>query len=393
MQNHSPMFHIRPLFAAALGLCFGTGLFALLQERAHHAALLFLTGYAGLLLALRRRTGALFALGLVLGLLRSRHAPLVLPSAVTVPFSSLADTLGSRIDLLFPEPAGAARGMLLGARNAFIGEALSDRLYDVGVGHLLAVSGLHVGILGGAITLFWRRGFLRLRYAVLCLFLLFYVLLTGGAPSVIRASVMLLAATPTGLSLERRDPISSLSLACCIVVLLDPTAPASIGFQLSFLAVLGLQLLSVPVRARFSFLGKATASALSATLAATIGTLPVMCLAFGRISIFGPIANLLVVPLAAFFLIPALFCTLLSFPFPTAASALAALPRFVLDTMMTLATAGGSTVLRIGTPSIPAMFLYYAALFLFSPYCMRTRRQRRLYGSICMAAAILLWRI
>lgn len=387
----SPLFHIRPLFIAALGLCFGTGLFVLYSDAAHNALLLFLLGCSLLFLLLGRKPAFLFVLCLAIGLARSRVAPLSIPNTVTTFFSDLSDSVGSQIDRLFPIPPGAARGMLLGARNTEMDKAFSERLYDVGVGHLLAVSGLHVSTIAGAITLVWRRSRLCLRYLVLVLFLLFYTLLTGGAPSVIRASVMLLVATPMGLSLQRRDPLSSLALACCIVVLLDPTAPTTVGFQLSFLAVLGLQLMSAPLQRRFSFFGSPISTALSASIAATVGTLPIMCRAFSEVSVFGIFANLLIVPLAAFFLVPAFVCTMLSFPFPVFAECLAAVPRFVLDVMMTLATAGGSTVLRIGAPSVPSMLLYYAALFLYSRYCLRSRNLRLLYGTAALLAAILLW--
>ena len=393
MQDRSPLFHLRPWFIAALGLCFGTGLFALFSGVQIRAALLFLSGFLLLLLLCKRSQGTWFVFCLLLGLIRSFFAPLTLPASVTALFSDLSAAIGDRIDLLFPDHAGVARGMLLGARNASLNAALSERLYDVGVGHLLAVSGLHVAILAGSLRIIWRRYALRLRFAVLCIFLLFYILLTGGAPSVIRASIMLLCTTPMSLSLRKPDALTSLSIACCAVVLLDPTAPATVGFQLSFLAVLGLQLLSAPLQKRFSYLGHTVSTALAATIAATIGTLPIMCYAFSEISVFGLVANLLVVPLAAFFLVPAFLCTLLSFPFPMLADAIAALPRLVLDMMMTLATAGGSTVLRIAAPSIPAILLYYAALFLLSGYCLRSKRQRLLYSGICMLAAILLWTI
>lgn len=391
MQDRTPLFHLRPWFIAALGLCFGTGLFALFSLAQIRAALLFLAGFAILLLLCKRGQGAWFVFCLMLGLLRSFFAPLTPPASVTALFSELTAAIGDRIDLLFPDYAGAARGMLLGARNASLDAALSERLYDVGVGHLLAVSGLHVAILAGSIRIIWRRYALRLRFAVLCIFLLFYILLTGGAPSVIRASIMLLCTTPIALSLRKTDGLTALSVACCAVVLLDPTAPASVGFQLSFLAVLGLQLLSAPLQSRFHYLGGMVRTGLTASMAATVGTIPIMCYAFSEISAFGLVANLLVVPLAVFFLVPALICTLLSFPFPALADAIAVVPRFVLDLMMTLASAGGSTVLRIGAPSIPAMLLFYAAVFLLSHYCLRPRKTRRIYSIICMAAAILCW--
>ena len=100
---------------------------------------------------------------------------------------------------------------------------------------------------------------------------------------------------------------------------------------------------------------------------------------------------MLVVPLAPFFLAPALLCTVLSFPFPAFAETLAALPRFVLKLMMTLSLAGGSTVLRVSAPPAAAMLLYYAALLFCSRFCMRPARTRALYAGLCLLPGLLLW--
>ena len=391
MQKRTPLFHLRPLFLAALGLCLGTGLFFWLPGRFLLPSGLVCAFLACFRLSRKWNSAAILALCTVLGLARAFLPPLTLPEGISAHFSALAGAFGGRIDALFPDYPGVARGMLLGARNSEIEAALSRRLYDVGVGHLLAVSGLHVSILSGCILLIWRRYALRLRYACIAAFLLFYCLLTGGAPSVIRASVMLLCTIPAGPSLRRRDTLSSLSLACCIVVLLDPAAPATPGFQLSFLAVLGIVLLAPVLQARFSLLAPPLAKSLSATLAATFGTAPVMARAFSQISIFGLCANVLVVPLAPFFLAPALLCTVLSFPFPAFAETLAALPRFVLKLMMTLSLAGGSTVLRVSAPPAAAMLLYYAALLFCSRFCMRPARTRALYAGLCLLPGLLLW--
>lgn len=183
-----------------------------------------------------------------------------------------------------------------------------DEITAAGFSHVIAVSGMHVSILVGVI---W---FLTRKHAVLSAALgipliLFFVLMTGASPSVIRAGVMqsLLLIAP----LLRRDTDGPTSLCAAMMVLLlaNPYAIASVSFQLSFASVAGIYLcaqkiyayLSKPAWVKKLLKKKLThlplfflLSCTTTTLGALLFTLPLTALHFGTVSLYSLLSNLLV---------------------------------------------------------------------------------------------------
>ena len=140
-----------------------------------------------------------------------------------------------------PERAGLAEAILLGKRTTLTRAELVPFLRS-GTMHLLVVSGLHVGllaiVLSGSCALFG----LKLRSRALCVMVLVagYAFLTGGAPPVIRATIVI-GIFLSGFLFERpAHPINSLAAAALVVLALDPTDLFRAGPQLSFLAVLAI---------------------------------------------------------------------------------------------------------------------------------------------------------
>lgn len=132
-----------------------------------------------------------------------------------------------------------AMAMLLGQRD-YIDHATRDLLLVTGTAHLLSVSGMHLAILvmvANFLATFARLP-LGFRITSILLFCLFYTLLTGGRPPVIRAAV-LVTIFMTAVWLQRMNqPINTLSLAALILTLINPGNVLNVGVHLSFLAVL-----------------------------------------------------------------------------------------------------------------------------------------------------------
>lgn len=197
-----------------------------------------------------------------------------------------------------------ARALLLGDGGALPARQ-REAMRRVGLAHLIAVSGLNVGMVAGIFFVLLFPAPRALRLGGTLAGILAYALLVGPLPSLLRA--LLMAAAVLGGLLLRRLPaaVNGLALACLVLVLLDPAWVDDLGFQLSLAATVGLLALAVPLRHRLAALGP-LAAPLGVTLAAQLATLPWALAAFGRLSPAAPLANLLAVPWAAIALAVAL---------------------------------------------------------------------------------------
>ena len=173
-----------------------------------------------------------------------------------------------------------------------------------GLSHLLAVSGLHVGlILGG---FWWLVGGMSDRLTALggASVLLLYGCLVGPRPSLLRAAVMALLVI-LSLVLERPPrALNSLCAALIVILCFDPGAAFDLGFQLSFLATAGILLLSPRLLKSWRRRGVAglagyVAAALAVTVAAQLATLPVTAVRIGVLTPLSPVLNLVYVPWTA----------------------------------------------------------------------------------------------
>lgn len=310
------------------------------------------------------------------------------------PYGMLLDVrafVGGRIDALFPDSRGAARGMLLGDKSG-LDEDLSRALYGAGVGHLLAVSGLHVTVLAGALLLALRRVSPTPRFYITGAFLLFYALLTAGAPSVIRACMMLLITLAAPLLYRRPDPLSALCLAALLILIYRPAALFYAGFQLSFLAALSIILLAPLLYARVKALGTALAGTLSGSVAVTLGTLPAVAGFFGSVPLLSVITNLFVLPLVPLFLIPGFIAAAAGCLYPPLGRLLAVLPNMVLTGILALSQSASQSAIPIPGPSTAAYLCFVAAMFALSRYCLlRPQWRFRLFSGLLLVS-LLLWR-
>jgi competence protein ComEC len=224
-----------------------------------------------------------------------------------------------RVHQLFGDQAPLAASLLLAQREG-LDNAVRERFARAGLSHLLAISGLHVGLVCGILLLAGSLLRLGKRWAAILAALgtVGYVLLLGAPHSAVRAAlqlVLLLAAT----ILQRPTRTEALIAAAALFLLArDPGALLSPGFQLSFAGVIGLLALRRP------FLGilrgtdhggwagrsrRWLADALATSIAATLATAPIVAWHFGQVAPIGVLANLVAIPLLSLIL-PALAISL-----------------------------------------------------------------------------------
>ena len=214
---------------------------------------------------------------------------------------------------LSPPQSSILEGTILGDSGAMSND-LKNKLNITGLRHIIAVSGTHVVILSAIIMslllfLGLRRG---QAFYVAIIFICFYIILTGLPPSGVRAGIMgglyLLAQKLGRQSMGSRV----ISIACAVMLFINPLLLFyDVGFQLSFLAVLGLIYLESFIKRFFKFIAKRffnidikekpenLVSMVSTTLAVQVFTLPIMVYNFGNISYVSPLTNLLISPIVS----------------------------------------------------------------------------------------------
>ena len=303
------------------------------------------------------------------------------------------------------QPAALLKALLVGARGDIDSE-LRKEFANVGVIHVLAVSGLHVGfILAGLLGLF---SFLRIRdpwRTVLTMIgLLFYAWLTGLSPSVFRASVMAIVLLGGRLLQRRSDILNSLAVAAFIILAIQPLDLFQPGFQLSFAAVAGIVLLynrfTQIFQPLFYSLHEKGLGLLNGivtlffvSLAAQAATLPLTAYYFGRLPIVSLLANLVVVPLVAVIVslgLVAVLAGVISFPVGALFANTVWLLLTVLIAIVKTAAKLPFAYLAVARPSF--WFIAFYVLFLFLFVVWRRQKVRKVFVfATLILATLLVW--
>ncbi|MCB0770098.1 MAG: ComEC/Rec2 family competence protein [Flavobacteriales bacterium] len=199
------------------------------------------------------------------------------------------------------------KALVLGLRDELEGEQ-RDAFVHSGTIHILAVSGTHVGFIylmlmflfrwmgGGSKARIWRGTLVLV--ALWC-----YAGLTGAHPSVLRATIMFSLFTVAGMARAQAEPLNSLCIAALGLLLWDPHMIMEVGFQLSFLAVLGILLFHGPMERSWVPNNKCVGyvwSLMVMSVAAQLLTTPLTLYLFGAFPVWFLPANLIVVTAAGF---------------------------------------------------------------------------------------------
>ena len=210
----------------------------------------------------------------------------------------------STVQRSLPEPESSlAAGLLIGSKQGF-SDSLLAKFSKVGVTHIIALSGFNVTIIIIFLTEL-MLGYIDKRkiFFLSTMLIITFVAMTGAAPSVIRASIITLLIT-FGKTIGRRADMANLILLSgAIMVILNPyILRFDLGFQLSYLAFVGLIYFSPIIKKMFNKkpfakIPLTIKTTLIETLSAQILVLPLILYSFGMISIISPVANILILPL------------------------------------------------------------------------------------------------
>lgn len=279
---------------------------------------------------------------------------------------------------------------------------LSDSIresYSVsGASHVLALSGLHIGLLYALLFLLlkplarkWQAG--RYFRSVLLLVLLWsFAFFTGLSPSVVRSVSMFSVLAIAELFGRQSLTLNTLAATAWVMLLVNPAWLFDVGFQLSFLAVLSILMIQKPVYQLLpvkSRIGKYVWGLMSVSIAAQIGTAPLVMLYFSHFSTHFLLTNLVVIPLVTVTLYAAVLMLLLT-PLPAVQFVMAGAVRFLLKVLNDFVR----WVEQLPYASLDGIWLYrlevlgiYIFLLLFL-YYLKTRRFRNLV--VCFSCLLCL---
>ena len=309
--------------------------------------------------------------------------------------------------------------LLLGEKGS-LSKEVREAFIRAGVAHVLAISGLHLGIIA-ALVFFGVKAAIKRSVKLLLRLdgdrvaaigsippLFLYIFLSGAPLSVVRAGIMVGAFLLSLLIKRYRDPLNLLSLAAIGILLLSPGSLWEVSFQLSFGAVAGILLLTpavsqfggrtdlgLPLLEREKRVRRWIRASILVSLAATLTTAPILAFHFHRLSLLSPLSNLVVIPLVGLLILPLGLLGLSLIPLsPMIASPLLKLSGLFAilctDAVMKLAALPLSSI-YLPSPTHPEIALYFAILSF--PLWRRIPHRRVLLSLILLllAADVLYW--
>ena len=221
--------------------------------------------------------------------------------------------------------SGLAEALLIGYKDD-LDKNLVQAYSNTGVVHIIAISGLHLGLIYGLLLLLTKplkraKKLVWLRLALIISSLWLFSLLAGGGPSVLRSAVMFTAIAAGEVLLRRTNIFNTLAFSATVLLCINPFWLWDVGFQLSYSAVLSIVLFYRPVYNWFHLPNKAVDflwSLTAVTIAAQLLTVPISIYHFHQMPLLFLFTNFIAVPLSSAILLGEIALCALFFITPVA---------------------------------------------------------------------------
>lgn len=268
---------------------------------------------------------------------------------------------------------GIVAGVLLGD-DEWIAEEVDELYFTLGIGHILALSGFHLGII--TIIMMWLCKRVGLSYYTRQIVVLMgiwgYTLFTGAASSTIRASIMATIILIARCLWEEEDMPTSIALAAIVILMGNPFQLYQVGFQLSFVAIISICISSILIEELEEHYKpnkkvKQVLNYVLPPLSIFLGISPVLAYHFFEFPLLGTLLNFVILPIFALIIPYMIICLGISLIHIELARALGMLVNYTLNSINII----GEQLLEyplmtlcIGRPSIGSIVLYYSLLII-----------------------------
>lgn len=224
--------------------------------------------------------------------------------------SHIIKTVGEYMD---EDGQGVMSAMLFGDKSD-LESSQKTLMYRAGIGHLMAVSGVHLTVICSFFNFFISRLSVNkyLRFGLLLVPVLCFVLLAGMSASVIRAALMLIIVYGADLFRRQADVFNSLGIAVILLTITSPFAVRDASFLLSAAGVLGIGVAAPKIiklieeKRQLGWIAKSVVT----SFCVSVVVFPVSMLFFDEVSVMSPISNLLLIPICELILIGGLIVTI-----------------------------------------------------------------------------------
>ncbi len=299
---------------------------------------------------------------------------------------------------LASDKAGLLSGVIFG--ESFMEEEILISFRNVGVAHVLAVSGLHCGIIYMFSVSVLRRLNLSDKGVFIAglICLAFYCAITGFTPSVVRASVMLSLMSFASVTKRQSDSFNNLCLAAIFMLLINPMSAFSVSFQMSFCAAASIVLFVPVINAKLKpvknkFIAGAR-SLLIISFTVQLALAPITIYYFNNINLITILANLLIIPVMSVVVIGGLIIVVISAVFPFASGVLYSLIDVVLTYLIEVTSYLASiklTYFYVPSLRIRELVLLYFILFAFFGYYNLHKYKIRKYLFCAVFVSLFVW--
>jgi ComEC/Rec2-related protein len=296
-----------------------------------------------------------------------------------------------------PVAAPIAKAMFLGIKNE-IPEEITSSFSSTGISHILAISGLHIGIIALLLNFLLKKTRMKrdIRFILNISLLVLYASITGFPVSVIRAVLMTVFILVGRWKFAQRDTLIFLSAAMLAILLADPAQLFMPGFLLSFGTVFGILCLFGPLKRilqnRKTESANTAGEMLCVSVSASAASYPMTAYYFNNIALIAPLANFIAVPAATVIVLFTGLSAFVTFLSVAAGKMIAVVSesfiKFVVVVNSFISRAGWGSLRIYRFPAWIGLAVF-AAIFVASDYFMAKKRTKAAIVSVIFGATVL----